>query len=497
MSCSGYRDTEKVRFLDQTPLVTKKHARQEAKAAVTAKDVLSSSRQSEQSSENARLLNGKSSNPTRVSAAGVIERPLLPSADDFAVSFFHGYYDCVPGLLTDSHAVGEGCALSACIRALGLATCANTEKSAVLNVQAKRNYVSALSKTNAALASPDEARQDRTLLAVLMLLHLEPLLSNGQQSFVAESAHMSGIAALLVLRGPAQFETTTGRFLFMQASFKLMYTCTTSGHRYPPQLLSLAEQAVKTVAYDSPERTSWILHRARLLLANLYSDVASGELEDPVSGVLEALSLDRDLNREFKRSNIASEWCSKRALTLQSWLAHQEWSCMIMCRTILHLLVVKVLRRSADHFNAAESLDPVAQNEASAAIIEELRLAALATTPRQTCFGNKNLQVSQAESRLYHLISKQANVPNAEPGTADQVLVFSLCGSGYLDTGHGDHPILGVPYGGDIAWALLLLGQLLHPVLYFRASARELLLYMGKDLSMQEAFTLADAWHGG
>ncbi|KAK3700768.1 hypothetical protein LTR37_015740 [Vermiconidia calcicola] len=196
--------------------------------------------------------------------------------DDFAVSLFYSYFPCLPGMITNAITVDPQSTLSACIRAVGLAAYAKRQNSAHISTEANRYYGSALKKTNSIVASPSDALHDNTLLAIMLLSNFEELLGGGRPSRTARLAHSRGSAAILALRGTEQLATANGRFLLMHASMNLTWDCKHNEHRIPKEVLRLTGEVVDLLDPDDPGSTSWIVHRARLILANLYTDMLNG-----------------------------------------------------------------------------------------------------------------------------------------------------------------------------------------------------------------------------
>jgi hypothetical protein len=100
---------------------------------------------------------------------------------------------------TDEH-------LLASMSAVGLATFSHSIHAPELMVRARREYVSALRLTNAALRSPIEAKKDSTLFSVMILSIFETVTGNNDRSLAAWAEHVNGAAALVKLRGKDQFK---------------------------------------------------------------------------------------------------------------------------------------------------------------------------------------------------------------------------------------------------------------------------------------------------
>ena len=366
-----------------------------------------------------------------------------------------------------------------------MVTCANALNAAEMNTEAKQYYSSALQKTNAALASPTTAHHDGTLLAVMLLTNFETMVRSDQWSFEAWSAHIRGSAALLALRGVQQFQTSDGRLLFMQASMNLVSHCLRSSHRIPAQIHDLTKEATRWAKRGSPENAIWTVHQARLYLADLYSDVARGQVEDPAAAVNNALTFDIDLRIAFERRAPRAE-STPAEVSLQSWSTMQAWTSLAICRMILHLLVIKLLSPPSDDSSEEWTLYAKAQIALSSELLSVLLQALLVATHRRVQLTGDEHLFFKASSKSFRLLSPQAESSSAPAAVADQLLISSLCGSGFLDLSVGDDT-----GAADISWALLLVGHISNPSLYSANSAPQLLRFMGRVLNMDEALQLA------
>jgi len=90
---------------------------------------------------------------------------------------------------------------------------------------ARCQYAKALMLTNAALASPARAKEDTTLISVMILGIYKTVTGSTKRSLEAWATHVEGACALLKLRGPEQFQRSGGRQLFLQVVISLMNNC--------------------------------------------------------------------------------------------------------------------------------------------------------------------------------------------------------------------------------------------------------------------------------
>lgn len=108
---------------------------------------------------------------------------------------------------------------------------------------ARIHYSQALIRTNAALASPNTAILDSSLLSVLLLGLYEAIAFSGRRSPTSWTAHTLGAVELIRLRGTKQFETELGKRLFMQTCGNIRSSCIQRGVAVPDKFLQLYEQA--------------------------------------------------------------------------------------------------------------------------------------------------------------------------------------------------------------------------------------------------------------
>ncbi|KPI42122.1 uncharacterized protein AB675_5630 [Cyphellophora attinorum] len=107
--------------------------------------------------------------------------------------------------------------------------------SAPLPEHASAKYLAAVRALNRAICDPYEVKKDATVLAVTILIMYETFANPDSKSpdprqkhvstLSAWSNHAEGAAALLEIRGPAQFATIDGRRLFVQAAIPICVNC--------------------------------------------------------------------------------------------------------------------------------------------------------------------------------------------------------------------------------------------------------------------------------
>ena len=115
--------------------------------------------------------------------------------------------------------------------ALGLAGISNLCQDSKVKGEAMRWYTKALGLTNAALASPIEAKRDTTLLATMLLSMFEA--TSNERTLSGWSNHVQGSASLIRMRGNQQFSTAAGRWMYPQIASLLAMNCMGRGEPVP------------------------------------------------------------------------------------------------------------------------------------------------------------------------------------------------------------------------------------------------------------------------
>jgi hypothetical protein len=239
--------------------------------------------------------------------------------------------------------------LLASISAVGLASYANSVRATELLNRARMDYVKALKLTNAALRSPTEVRKDSTLFSVMILSIFEMVAGSNEHSLEAWTEHINGASALINLRGPSQFQTITGRRLFMQVTSNLMISCVQRTIRIPEHIIELrqlAEQFMITSVWPA-----WELCGVIFDFTNFRAAVRDCEIVGQKTIIEGALEIDRNFLAAF--ADVPESWQYRTLYAEQDnefiwnrrydvyndyWTA-QIWNGMRACRILLHEIV--------------------------------------------------------------------------------------------------------------------------------------------------------------
>ncbi|RAL03473.1 Zn(II)2Cys6 transcription factor [Aspergillus ibericus CBS 121593] len=193
-ACSGYRDPNTLRILDQSKEVAVK-----AQARRTA----------------------SKSPPADRTTAPRTAPPISP--DELAMSYIFTHLvgttqsQGVMSYLLDLLHVDPSPALQATIKAVGLASLSRLPES---RRAAGKEYTIALRATNDALRDPVSAKSDSTLGAVLLLSTYEMITCNPADKMGTWKHHVQGATKLLELRGLEQLNSRAGLELFTTVRFQ-------------------------------------------------------------------------------------------------------------------------------------------------------------------------------------------------------------------------------------------------------------------------------------
>lgn len=89
---------------------------------------------------------------------------------------------------------------------------------------ARQRYVDAIHRTNTALRSPEIAKQDSSLIAVLLLSTFERLTWDTNMTRENWTQHVRGLDLILQLRGRDQLDTRRGAALFRDIQADMVCT---------------------------------------------------------------------------------------------------------------------------------------------------------------------------------------------------------------------------------------------------------------------------------
>jgi hypothetical protein len=138
------------------------------------------------------------------------------------------------------------------IRAASLASFSLHVGSSKLMENARMHYSKALAQTNAALASPDTAILDSTLISVLTLGLFEATAFSSHRSPASWTTHTLGAVQLIRLRGTKQLSTALGTRLFLQTCNNINSCCIARSTPLPYEFVQFCQQAKPFLDHSIP-----------------------------------------------------------------------------------------------------------------------------------------------------------------------------------------------------------------------------------------------------
>ncbi|KAL2832683.1 hypothetical protein BJY01DRAFT_225786 [Aspergillus pseudoustus] len=238
--CPGYRNTLDLRFRDQSQEVIGKARRQHHKRA--SESAAAAAAAAERRGKRPPDSHSKSSRP---------EASLAYPEDELARGFMCANYmtpGTTSGSLTYMSSLAkdpQNLAVNAAFTAVGLAVMSNIRMSPQLLLAARREYTTALARTNYALSDAVLSKGDDTLAAVVLLGMFEVTTCTDGSFFDRWMKHMDGAAKLIELRGPEQLERPEGLHLFTQLRAQINISRIYQERASPPIIAYLTTQARK------------------------------------------------------------------------------------------------------------------------------------------------------------------------------------------------------------------------------------------------------------
>ncbi|KXT14161.1 hypothetical protein AC579_9265 [Pseudocercospora musae] len=256
--CSGYRDLDALRVVDQTSLVSQKSSRKtnSPTRATSSGTPLGSGYVGSSSSSPA---NSKSSQED------LLEK-IVPGVRSFTSPHFWALQEASFLLFDQFISVASTCPkteldfvallygdvpshgmLASMVSALGFMALPSHQRAQSHQMFAREQYVSAVRETQKALQDPNRATSDETLATVL-LLGLYEFVDAEEPQFNTSSRlsmHLEGSIKLLQLRGDAGMDHMSGTRMFHRICSQVVLGCMHRRLRIPEALLSFADSMHK------------------------------------------------------------------------------------------------------------------------------------------------------------------------------------------------------------------------------------------------------------
>ena len=175
----------------------------------------------------------------------VFSHYIIESTGDKAQSHF----DYLPGFFAGGTANDL---IQTSVVAVGLAGLSNIAHSELVMARARKTYGEALRKTNNALQSVSRAKDDGTLIAILLLTNFELITFEAEGSQESWKKHVDGASMLLRLRGQKQVESWLGLRLFTQLSGNILTSCLLHEIPVPETVIELRAELKQHIGTHGP-----------------------------------------------------------------------------------------------------------------------------------------------------------------------------------------------------------------------------------------------------
>ncbi|KAK4496373.1 hypothetical protein PRZ48_012353 [Zasmidium cellare] len=259
--CSGYRDLDALRLVDQSTEVSSKVKKTKRK---TTQPPLGYEVESSPSSSSA-----VSDELVEVSSVKAFPAGLF-WLEGNAQNIFFQQYTCGPNkseldfansVFSSRQTTGM---LESIITALGLVALPEHRNMVMMNLASKK-YLSALQQTQTALQDPKRARSDETLATVLLLgLHELVAVDDSSSDRSRLSVHLNGAIKLLELRGNNQLTSFCNSRMYDRTCTQLMFSSIMSRRPIPDTMLKISRGLRHQMHYEEISGADLLEISARL-----------------------------------------------------------------------------------------------------------------------------------------------------------------------------------------------------------------------------------------
>lgn len=420
---------------------------------------------------------------------------ILPSdLTNDAIAFFLSNYAVDEGItlqarvhyFTDALTGISGDALLNTVHSVGLAGLSRSYGDPSLLSQARKCYLTAIQKTNLALTSSNEVKEDSTLLAVMTLSLFEATTGGNQWSLTAWSNHAHGAAALLSARGPEQFDSEDRLRLFVQVSISLANSCLSKSISLPPRLPILVASAAPHVNRDNP---TWQFFESYVPFTDFFVKVKKKIISDPHLIIERAKELDKQVKAILANPVIGLGF--RTVVTdadpddvplgyyyvYDTFLGAQTWNGIRTSRFMLNQMIRGVLLLGFSSqppvFEGPEYMD---QFRSSTETLTQLQNEVIASIPQYMGYASKP---DHDQSKPRFLWTNFASVKHR----------FSPS----LQHTHSGLPFTRVMGGYSFPWILHLIGDSDIATEAVRRRIIQTLRQISTEMAVQQAAILADA----
>lgn len=217
---------------------------------------------------------------------------------------------------------GSDSALSAATSTVALMGLGYAPERNQLIHKARQNYSMAISKLNAAISNPVEARRDETLLAVLLFSLYQKMVGT-PESLVTWTQHTDGAVALVKLRGKDILHNPISLKLFLAVRAQMIVNQTSKGEQCPSLPLSAGDWTNLPPSECENENTANRLMAMAIEVPN-YRSLAYGLLSGPKTDVTKVRvvalmeeAIGCDISLASWPSTVPESWQYKRFAPLE------------------------------------------------------------------------------------------------------------------------------------------------------------------------------------
>lgn len=248
--CSGYRDEVDLLFRNENK-VTEIRAQRSAAARSTEsggksmkkpqlRPVSSSYCNAAANLHSWRARNASSSSSPRVLPENAEQHALCHFFTNYVPTTRHPESTFLGYLLPVWREAGSESALSAATSTVALMGLGYAPERNQLIHKARQNYSMAISKLNAAISNPVEARRDETLLSVLLFSLYQKMVGT-PESLITWTKHTDGAVALVKLRGKDISHSPISLQLFLAVRAQMIINQTSKCEPIPPLSISTGD----------------------------------------------------------------------------------------------------------------------------------------------------------------------------------------------------------------------------------------------------------------
>ncbi|KAI9663787.1 MAG: hypothetical protein M1821_007277 [Bathelium mastoideum] len=412
----------------------------------------------------------------------------------------HGYFEYLPTLVAKG---GANDLVLTGVTAIGLAGLANVLHSESVMAKARKAYGIALRRTNLALQSVSSAKNDETLVAILLLTKFEQITFETEGSPESWKKHVDGASMLLSIRGKEQVQTQLGHRLFNQITVNVLTSCLWHALPVPETVLELRAEVGRI---KGTHNQMFKITGVMIDFINSYMPLRAREA--PTAEVISTLvDLDQKVQAIFE--SMPPKWQYETFYTTahpelaykgyfhryrDSWCA-RNWNILRMLRTVINLIIWRGIL-SAGEGSVPELYRP--RFETAEATVIEMANDVCASMPQHA--GHLHLLFTQGAERQKAIRSM------GEPASGSELeKLFSMLKE-------FERPLM-VTHDGDSLGALSAASciQIIAPLRItgrmrfisqdMRAWIANRLRWIGETLGVQQAMVFADdveqgRWYG-